>query len=90
VAKYYSPSGKAIQDNSVTPGFTVADAEPDALDDEDAPAATPAKEPAKPGEDLILKKGLDVLNGKAEQAKAQVKSEGQAMGPLNIPAGQKP
>jgi carboxyl-terminal processing protease len=91
VAKYYSPSGKAIQDNSVVPSFAVADAEPEALDEDDA-AAKPEekKEPSKPAEDSILKKGLEVLNGKGVQAaKVDVKpGEAKVLGPLNVPVKQ--
>ena len=42
VAKYYTPSGKAIQDTAVTPNILVADAEEDfVLPDEDDTAAPP-------------------------------------------------
>ncbi|MBI5281372.1 MAG: PDZ domain-containing protein [Candidatus Solibacter usitatus] len=74
VAKYYSPAGKAIQDVSVTPSVAVADAEPEPLEEDEATAARPApapKQEAKPAEDLILKKALEVLSGKAVQAAAQ-------------------
>ena len=62
VAKYYSPSGKAIQDVGVAPTVQVMEAEPaaaaEAEEDEDAaPEETPA---AKPGDDPILKKALEV------------------------------
>jgi carboxyl-terminal processing protease len=58
VAKYYSPSGKAIQDTGVTP--TVLQAEVEAADaDDDVPpdAAVPAPG-TKPGDDNILKRAL--------------------------------
>jgi carboxyl-terminal processing protease len=62
VAKYYSPSGKAIQDVGVTPTVQVMEAEPAVAssdeEEEAAPEETPA--PAKPGDDPILKKALDV------------------------------
>jgi len=95
VAKYYSPSGKAIQDTSVTPSFAVTDVEPDELDeDEDTPAQPqqPPKEQPKSQEDQILKKALEVLAGKATQASAGgTVREGEAkpMLPLNVPAGPK-
>ena len=65
VAKYYSPSGKAIQDTAVTPNVLIADVEEDggAPDDEDG-AAAPANEeakPAKPAVDDQLNKALEVL-----------------------------
>jgi len=59
VAKYYSPSGTAIQDKGVTPGTVVADAETASTDDDDdsdAPAAAAA--PAilnKPGDPALFK-----------------------------------
>jgi carboxyl-terminal processing protease len=73
VAKYKTPEGKTIQETSVTPSFAVAGNEANAsLEDEDsdtppAPAAAPKTEGAKPGEDAILKKALEVLSGKAAQ-----------------------
>lgn len=96
VAKYKTPEGKVIQESSVTPAFAVIGSEPEAeLEDEDAPAAPAARpsrpEPSKPGEDAILKKALDVLSGKAEQAAGKTPVEAtpgrpQVLGPLNVPA----
>jgi carboxyl-terminal processing protease len=64
VAKYYSPSGKAIQDTGVTPGELVQEPEPQVETDEDGEAVRPeANQPEhKPGEDVILKKAIEVLN----------------------------
>ncbi len=62
VAKYYSPDGKAIQDNGVTPGTLVA--EPDSaveLDEEGNPVGKDEPD-KKPTEDLLLKKALELLN----------------------------
>ena len=53
VAKYYSPDGKAIQDNGVTPGTPVA--EPDSaveLDEDGNPVGKDEPE-KKPTEDLL-------------------------------------
>lgn len=61
VAKYYSPDGKAIQDNGVTPGTLVA--EPDSaveLDEEGNPVGKDEPD-KKPAEDLLLKKALEIL-----------------------------
>ncbi len=70
VAKYYSPSGKAIQDAAVTPNVMVADADEDAAapDDEDtgAPADENKVKTAQPDEQL--KKAIEVL--KKREAKA--------------------
>jgi carboxyl-terminal processing protease len=60
VAKYYGPDGKSIQDNGVTPETLVA--EPDAqveLDEEGEPVGK--EEQQKPGEDLLLKKAVELL-----------------------------
>ncbi len=59
VAKFYSPDGKAIQDNGVVPTEQVA--EPDAMGDVDEdgePIAGHAD--TKPVEDLLLKKAVEV------------------------------
>lgn len=59
VAKYYSPSGKAIQDTGVTPSVPVAetDAIPD-TDDDGTPVVAPQPPPA---EDVLLKKAIEVV-----------------------------
>jgi len=71
VAKYYSPSGKAIQDNSITPNVLVADAD-DAgdgagPDDEDAAPASASDQDAKPkpAVDDQLNKAVEVLKSRA-------------------------
>ena len=60
VAKYYGPDGKAIQDNGVTPENLVAetDAQPE-VDEDGEPVGK--DESTKPAEDLILKKGVELL-----------------------------
>jgi carboxyl-terminal processing protease len=59
VAKYYSPSGKAIQDTGVTPDVLQAEVEvaADGGDDDIPDAAAPAPG-SKPGDDNILKRAL--------------------------------
>jgi carboxyl-terminal processing protease len=62
VAKYYGPDGKSIQDNGVTPETLVA--EPDAaveVDEEGEPIGKEEAVQAKPGDDLLLKKAIEVL-----------------------------
>jgi carboxyl-terminal processing protease len=62
VAKYYTPSGKAIQDVHVTPN--VLQAETTAIienDDDSANGNVQPIQPAKPGEDEILKHGYQAL-----------------------------
>ena len=59
VAKYYSPSGKAIQDTGVTPNVVQADA--DAVTDTDDDADQTDAPAAKPGVDLPLDKAMKLL-----------------------------
>jgi len=65
VAKYYSPSGKAIQDNAITPNVVVADAIDDSVspDDEDATPAAANDQEAKPKVtvDDQMNKAVEVL-----------------------------
>ncbi len=68
VAKYYSPSGKAIQDVGVTPSVPVSEQEAVAVDQDGNPLPD---EPQKAQEDILLKKAIDVvIKGKPEVAKA--------------------
>jgi carboxyl-terminal processing protease len=95
VAKYYSPSGKSIQDAGITPSVPVQQAEalgPDSDDEAGAPA-TPQAEP-KTTEDVMMKKAIEVLTkGKAAVSKDQsTRTPGSSAGapqtpmtPLNIP-----
>lgn len=66
VAKYYSPSGKAIQDTGVTPNVQVADNDnqPE-IDEEGNPI--PQTEPKNTG-DTVLKQAVDLVMGKATVA----------------------
>src|SRR6266513_3433225 len=61
VAKYYSPSGKAIQDAAITPNVVIADAVDDAVGPDDDGAAAPSDDEAKPKNtiDEQLNKALD-------------------------------
>ncbi len=63
VAKYYSPSGKAIQDTAITPNVLVADTDEDApLPDEDQDTAAPDENKTKtPQQDEQLRKAIEVL-----------------------------
>ncbi|HTK95963.1 MAG TPA: S41 family peptidase [Terriglobales bacterium] len=62
VAKYYTPSGKAIQDSAITPNILVADKEDDATlpDDEDNTAPAPTT-PKPPQQDEQLRRAVQVL-----------------------------
>jgi len=62
VAKYYSPSGKAIQDTGVTPNVTQAEAEPAAeIDDDNAAPDTTEPTAQKPGVDQVLLKAFETV-----------------------------
>ncbi len=94
VAKYFAPSGKAIQDNAVIPSVPVVDMEPPAELDEDAPEKPEtAPEPQrKPEDDAALKKAIEILTKglpPGEEAKSQVQArnpgESMPLGPLGVP-----
>lgn len=59
VAKYYTPEGKAIQDTGVTPPNLVNEPEPRVESEEEE---APAPEPAKPEEDILLKKAIEIAS----------------------------
>jgi carboxyl-terminal processing protease len=64
VAKYYTPDGKSIQDNGVTPDEQVLEADQSIGDPDDDTAPDPTANAKKPTEDLILKKALEVVQKK--------------------------
>jgi carboxyl-terminal processing protease len=66
VAKYYSPSGKAIQDTAITPNVVVADASDDSISPDDDDSAAPPQEEAKPKNpvDDQLNKAVEVLKSR--------------------------
>jgi carboxyl-terminal processing protease len=73
VAKFYSPSGKAIQDTGVVPSVLSVETEPftDTDDEEGEPAKPEKIEPVKPPEeDPVVKKAIEVLNGAPVQSAA--------------------
>jgi carboxyl-terminal processing protease len=63
VAKYYSPSGKAIQDTGVVPSVPYVESEPYAETDEDQTTPQPLAPPpqVKPEDDVLVKKAIEVL-----------------------------
>jgi carboxyl-terminal processing protease len=67
VAKYYSPSGKAIQDAAVTPNVVIADAIDDAVSPDEDGATPPSDEETKPKNqvDEQLNKAVEVLKSRA-------------------------
>lgn len=97
IAKYYSPSGKSIQDVGVTPSVAVLDVEP-APDTDDDNATPQTEQQATPKDDPMLKKAIEVVtSGKAQTASAAAGSSQQPtpqpivtpQTPLHIPAPDK-
>lgn len=94
VAKYYSPGGKALQDVAVTPNYTVAEQEaPADVEEEDETQPQPEIKKAPAGEDILLKRAIDVLTGNMTQAStgtpgadAGRAAPDQILTPLNVPA----
>jgi len=90
VAKFYSPSGKAIQDTGVTPSVAVAETDTTVVDDD----GNPISDTQKPKEDLLLKKAIEVvINGKTDLASsgsnAGARTDGPApLTPSNVPQPQ--
>ncbi len=89
VAKYYSPTGKAIQDTGVTPSVPVTETEAAPADDDNNPQAIePPQQPS--GEDLLLKKAIEVVTkGKTDVVSAPAgggnSSTTPPLTPLNVP-----
>src|ERR1700688_36080 len=67
VAKYYSPSGKAIQDSAITPNVLVADTSEDSVPPDDEKTAPAREQEAKPKTtvDDQLNKAVEVLKSRA-------------------------
>ncbi len=70
VAKYYSPSGKALQDTAITPNILVADNSDDVLvpdeDENTQPDEKQEEKDKKAAPDDQLKKAIDVLKNPAQ------------------------
>ena len=66
IAKYYTPSGKAIQDTSITPNIMVADAQDDFVSPDDGVEPTPEEQqPQKKDKpDEQLRRAIEVLKNK--------------------------
>jgi carboxyl-terminal processing protease len=66
VAKYYSPSGKALQETAVTPNVLVADDTDNAISDEEEQEPAAAEPEAKPKstQDDQLHKAIEVLKSR--------------------------
>jgi carboxyl-terminal processing protease len=92
VAKYYSPSGKAIQDTGVVPSVQVAEADT-TPDYDDSGNPVPGSEP-KNVEDNILKNAIQLVTGKTSVAQlnsgsAPIQTSGRGDAPIlqknNVP-----
>ncbi len=73
VAKYYSPTGKAIQDTAITPNILVADKEDDVVlpdEDEDNKPDEPLKKDKPKGPDEQLQRAIQVLKNGTQKAAA--------------------
>src|SRR5256885_6282290 len=70
IAKYYTPSGKVIEDpdplhSGITPNILVASNTDDALpDDEEGAAPAPQEKPKQPKDDEQLRRAVDVLKSR--------------------------
>jgi carboxyl-terminal processing protease len=91
VAKYYSPSGKAIQDTGVVPTYQVAD-QPTPTEEEDdaaAPAPPTTPEPRKDNADEVLKKAIEVSTGQGANTDKSSAAK-PTTGPQGLPERQNP
>ncbi len=72
VAKFYTPNGKAIQDNAITPNISVADNNDDFVlpdDDDDNPSNDePQKKVRTMDNDTQLQRAIQVLENKGKKA----------------------
>ena len=71
MAKYYSPSGKAVQDTAVTPNILVADSNDDFIaPDEDENAQDDAQQEKQKANqpDDQLNRAIEVLKGQGKKA----------------------
>jgi carboxyl-terminal processing protease len=67
IAKYYSPSGKAIQDTAITPNVQVADVVDDVVTPDDEESQPNPDQEAKPKNtvDDQLNKAVEVLKSRS-------------------------
>jgi len=86
VAKFYSPSGKAIQDTGVTPTVMVTEAEAlvDTEDGQESPNV-PDQQKKDKDEDLLLKKAVEVLTKGKPASGIPTSSAGKPEDRLNAP-----
>jgi len=91
VAKYYSPSGKAIQDARVTPSVQMIESEPVPESEEEEPGPPQPEQAPKPEEDRLLQKAIEVLTkGKPAAQAVAWRGEGAASSAPAQPAAPAP
>jgi carboxyl-terminal processing protease len=84
VAKYYSPSGKAIQDTGVTPSVPMIETDSVQVDDDGNPVTNEPEQ--KPGDDVILKKAIEVVTkGKSDIASVTPADRGKNASETSMP-----
>ena len=90
VAKYYSPSGKAIQDNGVSPTYMVTDSPEPNPDTDDEDVAPGPPEVRKDSEDNVLKKAIEVSTTGKTQAGATAGTTAPPDSPQALPEKRNP
>jgi carboxyl-terminal processing protease len=68
VAKYYTPGGKVIQENGITPNIQVASSDLQGIADDDDSNAPDEPQKVQPKEDDQLHRALDVLKAKTPKS----------------------
>lgn len=70
IAKYYTPSGKVIQDTAITPNIQVADANDDFISPDDAVDSDQPETKKKDQPDEQLRRAIEVLKNRDAKPKA--------------------
>ena len=70
IAKYYTPNGKVIQENGITPNIQVASVDdlPPVAEDEDNPNSADEPQKTQPKEDEQLHRAIEVLKNKTQKS----------------------
>jgi carboxyl-terminal processing protease len=74
IAKFYSPSGKSIQDNAVTPNILVADNTDDFASPDDETDTSQPEVKKKDQPDEQLRRAIEVLKNKEQKAASVAKA----------------
>lgn len=78
IAKFYSPSGKAIQDSAVTPNILVADNQDDFASPDDETDTNQPEVKKKDQPDEQLRRAIEVLKNKEQKAAKVAKADNAA------------